>query len=68
MNIHDKTLEVVKSYRIPVTAPTIQDEITPKPTYAQVHQCLNDLVRQNKLIEGRNEIGKRTFTAKRMVR
>jgi hypothetical protein len=64
MNVHERTLETVRKFRYPVTAPIIQSEMTPKLSYALLTSCLNDLVRSGKLVEGSNEVGKRTFKVK----
>ena len=64
MNSHEKVYEAVRNFRQTVTAPTIQAELSPKLSYALVLSCLNDLVRQGKLVEGSNEVGKRTFKVK----
>lgn len=64
MNSHEKVYELLKSFRVPVSAPTIQADLSPKLSYALVHSCLNDLVRQGKLTESKNEVGKRVFALK----
>lgn len=61
MNSHERVLEAVRNFRQPVTGPIIQAELSPKLSYALVLSCLNDLVRNGKLAEGSNEVGKRTF-------
>lgn len=61
MNAHDSVYDVVFKARMPLTAPIIQSGMSPKLSYATVHSILNDLVRQGKLAEGSNEVGKRTF-------
>lgn len=64
MNSHDRVMEAMRNFRHPVTAPIVQGEITPKPPYAIVLSCLNDLVRQGKLTESRNTVDKRVFQLK----
>jgi hypothetical protein len=64
MNVHERTMDAVRNFRQPVTAPTIQAELSPKLSYALVLSCLNDLCKQGKLAEGYNEVGKRTFKVK----
>jgi len=64
MNAHDAIYDVVCKARMPLTAPISQSEMLPKLSYATVHSILNDLTRQGKLVEGSNEVGKRTFKVK----
>lgn len=64
MNIHDKVMAAMDNFRMPVTAATVQSEITPRLNYATVYQCLNDLVRQEKLKAGKNELGKPVFSVR----
>lgn len=64
MNSHELIYDCIRNFRQPVTAPVIQADLSPKLSYALVLSCLNDLVRQGKLEEGLNEVGKRTFKVK----
>ncbi len=64
MNCHEAVYDTVRKFRQPVTAPVLQSEMTPKLSYALLTSCLNDLVRNGKLTESKNEVGKRVFEIK----
>jgi len=64
MNVHERTLEAVRNFRQPVTAPVVQADLSHKLSYSLVHSCLNDMVRSGKLTESKNEVGKRVFALK----
>ena len=64
MNSHELIYDCIRNFRQPVSGPVIQADLSPKLSYALVHSCLNDLVRQGKLTESKNEVGKRVFGIK----
>lgn len=64
MNSHELIYDCIRNFRQPVTAPVIQSDLSPKLSYALVLSCLNDMVRQGKLTESKNEVGKRVFALK----
>lgn len=64
MNSHELIYDCIRNFRQPVTGPVIQADLSPKLSYALVLSCLNDLVRQGKLTESKNEVGKRVFALK----
>lgn len=64
MNVHERVLEAVKKFRVPATPAQIQEELTPKLSYAIVNNTLNELARKELIVESRNELGKRVYKEK----